>query len=327
MLGRATRLCDRIKKDHFNIFDAVGLYEALEPVTNMKAVAPGPTVTLQKLADELVNMESEAHQKAHIDQLIAKLWRKARVIGDKERDVFETLSGGETLQHFIESLKGKDLNQVKGIIKGKQNLLAFLDENRYQPRKQLISDHEDELFSHKRGYGKGEKPEDYLNEFKAFIIDNMNKIPALAVVCQRPRELTRQTLKELKLALDQHGYTEPNLRTAWREWKNEDITADIISFVRRQALGDPLVSHEDRICQAMKKVYTLEKWTKIQRQWLERIEKQLIAETVFERKDFDKGAFKAHGGFARLNKIFQGNLNTVLDEINNALYPEERKYA
>ncbi|MEA2014690.1 MAG: type I restriction-modification enzyme R subunit C-terminal domain-containing protein, partial [Thermodesulfobacteriota bacterium] len=191
----------------------------------------------------------------------------------------------------------------------------------------LISDHEDELFSHKRGFGKGEKPEDYLNEFKAFIIDNMNKIPALAIVCQRPRELTRQTLKELKLALDQHGYTEPNLQTAWREWQNEDITADIISFVRRQALGDPLVSHEDRIRKAMKKVYSLEKWTKIQRQWLERIEKQLIAETVFERKDFDKGAFKAHGGFARLNKIFQGNLNAVLDEINNALYPEERKYA
>jgi len=327
MLGRATRLCDRIKKDHFNIFDAVGLYEALEPVTNMKAVAPGPMVTLQKLAEELFNMESEAHQRAHIDQLIAKLWRKARVIGDKERNVFETLSGGETLQHFIESLKGRDASQVKRIIKGKQNLLAFLDENRHQPRKQLISDHEDELVSHKRGYGKGEKPEDYLNEFKAFIIDNMNKIPALAIVCQRPRELTRQTLKELKLALDQHGYTEPNLRTAWREWKNEDITADIISFVRRQALGDPLVSHEDRIRKAMKKVYSLEKWTKIQRQWLERIEKQLIAETVFERKDFDKGAFKAHGGFARLNKIFQGNLNAVLDEINNALYPEERKYA
>jgi type I restriction enzyme R subunit len=77
----------------------------------------------------------------------------------------------------------------------------------------------------------------------------------------------------------------------------------------------------------MKKVYGLEKWTKIQRQWLERIEKQLIAETVFEREDFDKGAFKDHGGFHRLNKIFHGNLNTVLDEINNALYPEKRKYA
>lgn len=327
MLGRATRLCDRIKKDHFSIFDAVGLYEALEPVTNMKAVAPGPTVTFQQLVKELSSVESEVHQKHIIEQLIAKIQKKARSMGGEEREAFETLSGGETLQQLIKSLKGKDIKRVSSIIKGKQNLLAFLDENRYQPRKQLISGHEDELLSHKRGYGKGDKPEDYLNEFKAFIIDNMNKIPALAIICRRPRELTRQGLKELKLALDQHGYTEPNLRTAWREWKNEDIAADIISFVRRQALGDPLVSHEDRIRKAMKKVYSLEKWTKIQRQWLKRIEKQLIAETVFDREDFDKGAFKDHGGFHRLNKIFQGNLNTVLDEINNALYTEERKYA
>ena len=327
MLGRATRLCDRIKKDHFNIFDAVGLYEVLEPVTNMKAVAPGPTVTFQQLVKELSSVESEGQQKHIIEQLIAKLQKKDRAMGGEEREKFETLSGGDTIQQLIKSLKGEDIKRVRGIIKGKRNLLAFLDENRYQPRKQFISDHEDELLSHKRGYGKGEKPEDYLNEFKAFIIDNMNKIPALAIICQRPRELTRQGLKELKLALDQHGYTEPNLRTAWREWKNEDIAADIVSFIRRQAMGDPLVSHEDRIRKAMKKVYGLEKWTKIQRQWLERIEKQLIAETVFEREDFDKGAFKDHGGFHRLNKIFQGNLNTVLDEINNALYPEERKYA
>jgi len=55
MLGRATRPCDRIRKDHFNIFDAVGLYEALEPVTNMKAVAPGPTVTFHQLVKELTS--------------------------------------------------------------------------------------------------------------------------------------------------------------------------------------------------------------------------------------------------------------------------------
>lgn len=77
MLGRATRQCDRINKGHFNIFDAVGLYEALEPITNMKAVAPGPKVTFQMLVDELFDMDSEAHQKMHLEQLIAKLQRKA----------------------------------------------------------------------------------------------------------------------------------------------------------------------------------------------------------------------------------------------------------
>lgn len=327
MLGRATRLCDRIGKDHFNIYDAVGLYEALEPVTNMKAVAPGPSVTLQMLVDELFDMDTESFQKRHVEQVIAKLQRKAQGMSKEVQEAFETLSGGEKLQDLIASLREKGLVEAKEIIRGKQHLFNFLDENRYQPRKQMISHHADELESHTRGYGKGEKPEDYLNEFKRFIIDNMNKIPALAIVCQRPRELTRQALKELKMALDEHGYSVPNLRTAWREWTNEDIAADIISFIRRQALGDPLLSHEERIKLSMKKVYALQPWTKIQRQWLERMEKQLIQETVFERSDFDKGAFKDHGGFDRINKIFEGKLATVLNEINNALYPDERKYA
>jgi type I restriction enzyme R subunit len=205
--------------------------------------------------------------------------------------------------------------------------VAFLDENRSRARKQLISEHEDELLSHKRGYGDAQKPEDYLNAFREFIVKNINKIPALAVVCRRPRELTRKALKELKFALDQAGFTEKNLQVAWKDWKNEKIAADIISFIRRQALGDPLVSHEDRIRKAMTRIYAMREWTAIQRQWLERIEKQLIAETVLDREDFDKGAFAAHGGFNRLNKIFQGNFQQVLDAINENLYPEERKIA
>ena len=206
-------------------------------------------------------------------------------------------------------------------------LLTFLDENRYRPKKQLISHHEDELHSYTRGYGDADKPEDYLSAFKEFIINNMNKIPALAIVCQRPRELTRKALKELKLALDLAGFTEKNLQVAWKDWKNEEIAADIISFIRRQALGDPLVSHEDRIRNAMTRIYAMQDWTAVQRQWLERIEKQLIAQTVMDRDDFNRGAFAAHGGFNRLNKIFRGNFQQVLDEINANLYPEERRIA
>jgi len=327
MLGRATRLCPEIKKECFHIFDAVGLYEALEPVSNMKAVAPGPSVTLQQLVDELSVIESEEYRKNHIDLIVAKLQRKARSLSKEERENFQTLTSGQSIEQFITGLKGKESSQVKAILKGKESILAFLDENRSRPNKQFISNHEDELLSHTRGYGNAEKPEDYLNEFKEFITDNMNKIPALAIVCQRPRELTRKALRELKLAFDQHNYTEPNLRTAWREYKNEEIAADIISFIRRQALGDPLISHEERIKKAMQKVYGLQQWSKLQRQWLERIEKQLLQESVFERDDFDRGAFKTSGGFDKINKIFQGNLGGLLEEINNALYPEERKYA
>ena len=332
MLGRGTRLREDLygtgkDKTAFHIFDAVGLYETLEPVTSMKPVVPDPKTSFQTLVDELLEITDGDTQKNHRDQILAKLQRASRSLTGDEAEAFAALAGGQTFPQFIDWFKGLDATQARAAVGAKRNLFAFLDENRYQPRKQLVSDHEDELASHTRGYGKGEKPEDYLNAFKEFILDNLNKIPALTIVCQRPRELTRQSLRELKAALDQEGFRELDLQTAWRETKNEDIAADIISFVRRQALGSPLVSHEDRIRGAMKKIRGMREWTKIQQRWLERIERQLLKECIIERADFDRGAFRDHGGYHRIDKIFGGQLSTVLTDITFALYPEERKYA
>ena len=90
MLGRATRLCDKIKKDHFNIYDAVGLYEALEPVTNMKPISPDPKVSLQMLFDELFLLESEEEQASHMGQILAKLNRKARAMSKEEQEALKS---------------------------------------------------------------------------------------------------------------------------------------------------------------------------------------------------------------------------------------------
>lgn len=331
MLGRATRRCDRIKKDHFNIFDAVRLYEALEPVSGMKAVAPDPNLTLAQLAEEMDRIITERAQSAllkdRMEQILAKLNRILRKMEKEDIVEFQTLSGGQSPKQFIDSLREEAPEAFRHRLMERPALLAFLDENRHRPKKQLISHHEDELHAHMRGYGDAEKPEDYLNAFREFIIDNMNKIPALSIVCQRPRELTRQALRELKIALDRAGYTEKNLQVAWKDWKNEDIAADIISFIRRQALGDPLVSHKERIQTAMTRIYSMRDWTAVQRKWLERIEKQLIAQTVLDREVFERGAFKDQGGFDRLNKIFQGNFQEVLDDINENLYPDQRETA
>lgn len=68
-----------------------------------------------------------------------------------------------------------------------------------KPRAVATSDKEDELVSHERGYGKGFKPRGYLNEFKSFITNNMNKIAALQVVGTRPSNLTLENLKSLRL--------------------------------------------------------------------------------------------------------------------------------
>ena len=117
-----------------------------------------------------------------------------------------------------------------------------------------ISHHPDEVVDVTRGYGEAKKPEDFLDSFRHYVRDNINTIAALKLVVQRPRDLTRADLKELRMALDQKGYSEANLRRAWADAKNVDIAASIIGFVRQAALGDPLVPYADRVKAAMQRV-------------------------------------------------------------------------
>ncbi|BDI19042.1 hypothetical protein ANSO36C_48440 [Nostoc cf. commune SO-36] len=185
----------------------------------------------------------------------------------------------------------------------------------------LISHHQDELVSIERGYGSAARPEDYLESFRAFLLENMNKIPALIVVTQRPRELTRAQLKELRMQLDAAGYSQTSLQTAWRETTNEDIAASIIGFIRQAALGDALIAYSERVERAMKKILASQPWNTPQRKWLERIGKQLKAEIIVDCEAFDKGEFKTQGGgFERLNKVFGGELENIVIKIHESLW-------
>lgn len=58
---------------------------------------------------------------------------------------------------------------------------------------------------------------------------------------------TRKQLKELVLALDQAGFTEMRLATAWRELSNQDIAARIIGYIRQAAIGDALLQFGDTL--------------------------------------------------------------------------------
>ncbi|MFV2069801.1 MAG: type I restriction-modification enzyme R subunit C-terminal domain-containing protein, partial [Pirellulales bacterium] len=83
-------------------------------------------------------------------------------------------------------------------------------------------------------------PDDYLESFRQYVEQNIDQVEALQIVCQRPRDITRQQLRELKLELDRHHFNETGLRTAVRETTNRDIAASIIGHIRHAVLGAPL---------------------------------------------------------------------------------------
>ena len=187
-------------------------------------------------------------------------------------------------------------------------------------RMPLISDHEDELKDRTQSYGKYQRPEDYLDSFTTFIQHQLNESAALAVVVNKPRDLTREQLKEVRLLLDNNGYTEARLQSAVRNQTNKDIAASIVGHIRRAALGEALKPFEQRVAEAMDRIYAQHSWTPKQLKWLERLGKQLVHEVIIDR-DFVNQRFGEQGGVKALDKVLENQLDTVLNELGEAIWP------
>lgn len=322
MIGRATRPCDEIDKETFRIFDAVDLYPHLQNLTQMKPVVVNPSITLEQLFRELAEAADDAHRREVRDQALAKLHRRVRRLPENVRRRYEA-EAGETPEATIARLKNASLHEVSVWVKEHPGVGRILDwDPEGQGRLLPISHHPDELAEISRGYGGGVKPEDFLDGFTAFVRGNINKIAALTVVVQRPRDLTRSQLRALKLELDGMGYSETALRTAWQDARNEDIAASIVGFIRQAAIGDPLVPYPERVQAAMRRILVSRQWTDPQRRWLRRIGEQLEQEIVVDREALDQEPFRADGGFTRLNKVFGGTLESVLSQIGEEVWKQ-----
>lgn len=319
MIGRATRKCDEIGKEDFKIFDAVRVHEALQDYTQMKPVS-NPSTTFTQLVNELDAIDSDERTKTQGELLVAKLQRKRRKIEENSLEEFIYMAGGKEPQEVIKAIQEASAQEVKAIIKEFKDLWNYLDTKVYKPKHQLVSYHEDEYLGTEQDYGKAKKPEDYIENFKKFLFENQNKIAALKIIVSKPSTLDRKSLKELRLLLDQEGFNAKTLNAAWHNAKNQDIAADIIAYIRTLTLNVDLISREERVNRAFEKVFALKPWNKIQQKWLHRFQKQLLAETVLTKEDLDKDPFKSAGGYKRINKQFEQQLDDVLETINSNLY-------
>ncbi len=323
MLGRATRPCDDIGKETFLIFDAVRLYEALQSVTAMTPVAVDPSIGFARLEQEIAAAPTGEAAGLARDQFLAKLQRKKRRLGETAARDFETCAG-MTPDDFVRHLRDMTPGDIAAWFTAHPGLGEILDRSGGgNAAPVFISGHEDRLRETEPGYGSAQKPEDYLRAFEDFIRTRTNELPALMTVVTRPRDLTRQDLRTLLMELDKAGFSDAGLTAAWRQMTNRDIAARIIGYIRQAALGDPLVPFGERVERALQTVLASRNWTTPQREWLKKLAAQTKANLLVDRDALDDPIliFKREGGgFKRLDKIFGGELESVLGQFNDAVW-------
>lgn len=317
MLGRATRLCPEINKTHFNIFDAVRVYEDLDVTSTMKSVSVSKSMA--ELLEDLFR-PSETSKQPIKDRILAKLQRKNNHLTEQQKyDVMERLAGG-TLRTYVKELKGYTEEAFIQRCQQDKDFLIWVDGLKGRKRGYYYSKKEDTLLETTRGYGDTDKPEDYLESFAAFVNENKDRIEAIRIACTRPSDMTRAQLKALKLELDKENFTASSLNEATSAVTNEHIVADIIAHVRRAVLKTPLFNHEDRVKAAFTRLTAAHHFNKMQLDLLEKIKVYMLHESILNTETFEAPAFKMDGGFVRFNKKFDGQLVEIIREINTYIY-------
>ena len=317
MMGRATRLCPEIGKTHFNIFDAARVYEDLDDTSGMKSVSVSKTMA--ELLEDLFR-PSETSKQPTKDRILAKLQRKYNSLTEEQKyEVSEHLGGGN-LKSYVKELKGYTEEAFIQRCQQDRDFLLWVDSLYGKKRSVYHSEREDTLFETTRGYGDTDRPEDYLEAFTAFVNENKDKIEAIRIACTKPSDMTRAQLRELRLLLDRESYSEINLNKAMSTVKNEEIVADIISYVRQAVLKTPVMNHEERVKAAFAKLTAAHHFSRMQLDMLEKIKTYMLHESILNRETFEAPAFKMDGGFTRFDRKFDGKLSDLIRELNTYIY-------
>jgi type I restriction enzyme R subunit len=155
MLGRATRLCPDLygpgnHKERFCIFDAVGIYDDLQDVTDMHPVVSRPYMTFTQLVEELQGVNDEAFRTRVKEELFVKLRRKRLTTPQEEALMAGTRLNRRQLLDHVRHATPQDLSQW---FAQHPEVAHLLDDVHCQGTRLLISEHADEFRRIERGYG------------------------------------------------------------------------------------------------------------------------------------------------------------------------------
>ena len=327
MMGRGTRRCPEIHKTHFTVFDCFNgtLLEYFRKITGITAEAPAKaTKSIREIVRAVADNEDRDY---NIRVLSKRLHRISKNITQQGRSQFEYILGCD-IAEFAETVQQRLETQWDQTISTLQSE-TFLDlsENYPRPEKRFIRANGAEdyvssrvLFRAKDGRELG--PQDYLKEFERFVRENPEHIEALEILLNRPKSFDTTQLKALRETLSIQPdslidkFSEKNLRRAY----NQEL-ADIISMIRHAAKGDELLTAQRRVDKALMKIKSDRAFTKEQEKWLALIRRHLTENLLLEREDFDcLPIFTREGAsWAKLNRVFDGQLQTIIYEINQAV--------
>ena len=316
MLGRGTRLCSEINKDHFTVFDCFGgtLIEYFKDATEFSFEPPlRESLSCEQIIE---NIYQNVNRPYYTNVFIKRLRRIEKSTTPDGLQHFSLLVD-ENFSAFIGSLDYNiryDFDNTMKIIRN-NNFIEYL--YKYpRPQKEFWKGYEisDKVTSEE--WIQNEKPIDYLDLFSKFIKENPEQILAIKILLEKPKDWNPEALTELRNKLKKNKFTEKDLQHAHKLIYDKSL-ADIISMVKHAAVEQlPILTAEERVKHAVAKVIKGKEFNYEQMKWIGLIEQHLIQNLSIDETDLENApAFYQIGGIGKAKKLFgkEGLKQLLLD--------------
>jgi len=183
-----------------------------------------------------------------------------------------------------------------------------------------------------------EKARKIVNDFKNFIQENKDELTALQIIYSNPystRFLTYDAIKELAEAIEKPPYylTTDKIWAAYEKLEKSKVRGagphklltDIVSLLKFE-LGESEVLEpfaytvdkrfDEWISKKKKQGIT---FTAEQLEWLKMIKDHIAASMSITKEDLEQTPFHNKGGLIKANKVFNGKIDNVIQELQEAL--------
>lgn len=329
MLGRGTRLGDQVAgKDRFVVFDCFDgtLFEYFAGATGITVVQPeGDGKSIEQIIEEIWQNQD---RDFNVKRLVRRLMRIDKVMSGDARDLFARFIDDGDMGRFAASLPSRLDREFTATMKLLRDpeFQRLLREYPRPRRSFIVAPGVVDTVSSERlingGDGKQYEPEDYLEAFGRFIVDEEDEIDALSVLLSRPSDWKPDALASLRDALSKapEHFTEANLERAHRAAYRKALV-DIISMVKHAASEEaPLLTADERVDAAMRRAVDGRQLSDAQAAWLDRIRLHLIENLSIDKNDFSLIPILSHpGGWQRADRSFEGELAALISDLNEEL--------
>ena len=329
MLGRGTRKSENLPdKSHFTVFDCFDgtLLEYFRQASAFTREPPDkPTRTVKEVVDDIWANKDRTY---NVGCLVKRLQRVDKEMAGEAREQFEAFIPNGDMAAFAAKLRDAIATKFTETMKLLRNeTFQDLLVNYPRPKRGFVvaPEAEDTVTSRwliRDGTGKEHQPADYLKLFADYVRQNPDQIDAIRILFDRPADWGTDALGELrkKLATTREKFTEDNLRKAHAGAYNKPL-ADIISMVKHAADdAAPLLTAEERVDAALAKLTAGKTLKPAGTLWLGRIREHLVANLTIDKDDFEfVPIFAREGGWPQADKAFDGGLDALLHELNEAM--------